>query len=149
MRRDIYDFNSISATDLFEILGELNDKRLLGCIELLSDSSPEGFLRLSPTLTARLIKAMSVLPLDKDGRQADICFSTELLSLCIYECSFLQLNEILHLAKLSSLAGFNKKHKNGSALEFNADIYPKDERAIYAISKNMLRDIFKDCFPEL
>ena len=144
-----FEFNSILAADLCSVLGELYERQLLGALELAPGARPEGFIYLAPALTAKLIKLLSVLPFDVEGRQADLYFDHSFLSLYLYECSFLGLGEVLYIAKLSALAGFSEKYKNGSSLEFRADIFPKEEHQLYAISKDRLREIFKDYFPAL
>ena len=144
-----FDNASVASCDLFSIVEELSARRMLGRLDLVTDATPSGFLLISPLLTAELIKTFSALPCDGSGRHTSIVFGQDHLSLYILDGSFLSFNELVHIARISSLAGFDKKQKNGSSIEFCATITPSEEHYLYAISRSKLRDIFKRYFPQL
>ena len=144
-----FDNHSVSSQDLFSIIDELSERRMLGRLDLVAEVTPCGFLMISPTLTAELVKAFSTLPCDGHGKRASIVFERASLSLCIHDGSFLSFNELVHIARISSLAGFDKKYKTEDCIKFSATITPTEEHMLYAVSINKLREIFRKYFPGL
>ena len=144
-----FDNHSVSSQNLFSIIDELSKRRMLGKLDLVAEVPPCGFLLISPYLTAELIKAFSSLPCDENGRRASIVFCRDSLSLCIHDSPFISFNELVHIARISSLAGFDKKHRSESIIKFSATTTSTEEHSLYAISMNKLREIFKKHFPGL
>lgn len=141
--------DSTAAYDLFAILEELGERRMLGSLNIVKNVPPRGFLTVSPRLTAELIKVLSTIPADEIGRHTSITLDREFLSLRLYDYTLLKYDDLIRIAKLCTFAGFGKKTKKGVSFEFAARIYPSEEYYVYAFSINELRKIFKKHFPEL
>lgn len=144
-----FDATSVSVSDLREVVDELNDKQLLGRLTLNSEKYRRGFLLISPALTAELMKTFATLPSKRTEDVSCFSFAADHISFRIFDGSFLAGSELAHISKLASLAGFDRKYKNGSSFEFRSRIEPSEEHFIYAISKNRLRDIFRMYFPQI
>ena len=144
-----FDSDSIATYDLFSILDELDERRMLGSLNIAKDVAPKGFLLISPALTAELIKILSTLPADEIGRHTSITLDRERVSLCIYDSSLLKYSDLVRIARICTFAGFNKKSKSGESMVFAATVYPSEEQYVYAISINRLRNVFRRYFPEL
>ena len=143
------DSRSVVSYDLFSILSELSERRMLGSLNLVKDAAPRGFLAISPKLTAELIKVLSTLPADAIGRHTSIVFDRDRISLRIYDYTLLEYSNLIRIAKLCAFAGFSRKTKKDESFEFAAIIYPSEEYYVYALSINRLRDVFRKYFPEL
>ena len=143
------DNNSVSSSDLFSIISELSCRRLLGRLALECGESPCGFLFISPALTAELIKIFSMLPATETGARGTISFDTTRLALRLHGGSLLEMSELVRIAKLSALAGFDEHYTGGDTVEFASQISPNEEYPIYAISPEHLREIFRKYFPSL
>ena len=139
----------VSVHALLKIIKELRDRHALGSLELKSAVDSYGFAHLYPNVTAKLIKAVSMLPPNENNEVAGITFEKNVITLSIYNYKLMTLSELGRIARICNFAGFVDKTHDDYAFNFSVQVRPTEELVVYAVEFNPLLNIFRQYFPEL
>ena len=135
----------VGCGDLYEILADLAERRLLGALELSCEGRCVGYVNVSVELTAALITHAAAISSKADFTTVSLIFTDEEMTLNIRGTGEAAASELARLARLGITAGFESRYTDGS-LVLSAPVRRSATLNIYAVKPAWLRDLFEKCF---
>ena len=134
--------HTVGCGDLYEILADLTDRRLLGALELSREGEGNGYVNVSAEMTAAIITHVAAISKNESFPTAKLTFSDEKMTLAVHGVGKSAEDELARLARLGRLAGFESKYTDGK-LELTATVRSTKTLKIYAVKPAWLRDLFE------
>ena len=135
----------VGCGDLYEILADLAERRLLGALELSCEGRCVGYVNVSVELTAALITHAAAISGKTDFPTVSLVFTDKEMTLTIRGVGESAASELLRLAKLGRTAGFGSRYTDGS-LVLSSPVRSSATLKIYAVKPAWIRDLFEKCF---
>ena len=142
MSFDDRSLRTVGCGDLYEILADLVDRRLLGALELSCEGERRGYVDVSPELLAALITHAAAISGGAEFPSVTLTFTEEKMTLAICGVGESAETELSRLARLGTTAGFESRYECGR-LELTATIKSSATLKIYAVKPAWLRDLFE------
>lgn len=142
MSFDDRSLHTVGCGDLYEILADLVNRRLLGALELSCEGECRGYADLAPDLTAALITHAAAISGSEEFPSVTLTFTEKKLILVIRGVGKSAENELARLARLGITAGFESRYECGM-LELTTTVKSSATLKIYAIKPAWLRDLFE------
>ena len=135
----------ISCSDLYDILKDLEERRLLGTMELSREGACQGHVDVYPELLAALITHAAALSRGNDFTSVSLSFEREQMTLRICGIGAPSEAELSRLAKQGHLAGFESRYSCGE-LRLFVTVRQSTILKIYAVKPAWLKNLFESCF---
>lgn len=133
--------HTVGCGDLYEILADLAERRLLGALELSREGECRGYVNVSVELVAALITHAAAISGKADFPTVSLLFTDEEMTLTIRGVGESAASE---LARLGITAGFESRYTDGS-LVLSAPVRSSATLKIYAVKPAWIRDLFERC----
>ena len=137
--------HTVGCSDLYEILADLAERRLLGALELSCEGERRGYVNVSVELVAALITHAAAISGKADFPTVSLLFTDEKMTLTIRGVGESAASELARLARLGITAGFDSRYTDGS-LVLSAPVRSSATLKIYAVKPAWIRDLFEKCF---
>ena len=137
--------HTVGCGDLYEILADLVDRRLLGALELSREGECRGYVNVSADLTAAIITHAAAISGKADFPTVSLVFTDEEMTLTVRGVGESAASELARLARLGRTAGFESLYTDGS-LVLSAPVRSSATLKIYAVKPAWIRDLFEKCF---
>lgn len=137
--------HTVGCGDLYEILVDMVERRLLGALELSCEGECRGYVSVSSEILASLITHAAAISGSESFPTVSLSFTDERMTLSICGVSASAEGELARLARLGKAAGLESKCQDGR-LELSAAVKSSATLKIYAVKPAWLRDLFEGCF---
>ena len=137
--------HTVGCGDLYEILADLAERRLLGALELSREGDCRGYVNVSVELVAALITHAAAISGKAGFPTVSLLFTDEEMTLTIRGVGESATSELARLARLGITAGFESRYTEGS-LVLSAPVRSSATLKIYAVKPAWIRDLFEKCF---
>ena len=134
--------HTVGCGDLYEILADLAERRLLDALELSREGECRGYVNVSAELLAALITHAAAISGRESFPTVALTFTDEEMTLTIHGVGTSAEGELARLARLGVTAGFESRYQDGR-LVLKATVQSTATLKIYAVKPTWLRDLFE------